>query len=649
MDFEQKSEIVWRPGMAERDHSQIARFMRHCQVPDYDSLMQRADSEAEWFWQHVIDFLGIRFAVPYRQLIDSARAPQWSDYCVGGETNIVANCLDRHRDTATYDQVYIQHECESGEQRALTYRQVDAEVGKLAAALRALGLGAGDGIGIYMPMIPEVAVAFLAIVKIGAIAIPLFSGFGPEPIAIRLNDGGARAVLTVDAAVRRGVPVALKTVIDTARQRIPSLEHVIVFRNRNTAPAWQDGDYWWHELLAAPALDDHTTIVAAQAPMMLVYTSGTTGLPKGTVQSHCGLLMKILFDMCVSAEFTASDRMLWMSDMGWVVGPIQIIVSAFRGATLVMGEGAFNFPQPGRIWRLIEQQRVSWLGLAPTIARHYLLTAPEAARAYDLSSLRTLLSTGEPWTPDAWQWLFTEVGKRRLPILNYSGGTEIGGGILGCTVVRPLKPCCFNTALPGMGADIVDGEGRPVPVGEVGELALRHHSPGLTRGLWRDPQRYLDSYWNTVPDVWIHGDWAARDADGMWYLLGRSDDTLKISGKRTGPAEIEGPLLATAKISEVAVIGIPDDSQGSAVVCVCVALPDMDLAALRDELTAVVVQAMGKAYKPRHVLFVADLPKTRTLKIMRRVVKAVLLGTEPGDLSSLANPESLDALRAVHL
>ncbi|MCC6710574.1 MAG: AMP-binding protein [Gammaproteobacteria bacterium] len=649
MDFEQGSEIVWRPGMVERDYSQIARFMRHCQVPDYDTLLRRADSEAEWFWQHVIDFLGIRFAVPYHQLIDSARAPQWSDYCVGGETNIVANCLDCHRDTATYDQIYIQHERESGEQRALTYRQVDAEVGRLAAALHALGLGAGDGIGIYMPMIPEVAIAFLAIVKIGAIAIPLFSGFGPEPIAIRLNDGGARAVLTVDAAVRRGVPIALKSVIDAARERIPSLEHVIVFRNLDTAPAWQDGDHWWHELLAAPALDSHTAIVAAQAPMMLVYTSGTTGLPKGTVQSHCGLLMKILFDMCVSGEFTASDRMLWMSDMGWVVGPIQIIVSAFRGATLVMGEGAFNFPQPGRIWRLIEQQGVTWLGLAPTIARHYLLTAPEAARAYDLSSLRTILSTGEPWTPDAWQWLFTEVGKRRLPILNYSGGTEIGGGILGCTVVRPLKPCCFNTALPGMSADIVDGEGRSVPVGEVGELALRHHSPGLTRGLWRDPQRYLDSYWNTVPDVWIHGDWAARDADGMWYLLGRSDDTLKISGKRTGPAEIEGPLLATAKISEVAVIGIPDDSQGSAVVCVCVALPNMDLSALRDELTAVVVQAMGKAYRPRNVLFVADLPKTRTLKIMRRVVKAVLLGTEPGDLSSLANPESLDALRAVHL
>ncbi len=649
MDFEQTSEIVWRPGRAELESSQIARFMRHCGVADYDTLMRRADGEAEWFWQHVIDFLGIRFTVPYHQLLDATRAPQWSDYCIGGETNIVANCLDCHRDTPTYDQVYIQHERESGEQRALSYREVDAEVGKLAAALRKLGLGVGDRVIIYMPMIPEVAIAFLAILKIGAIAIPLFSGFGPEPIVIRLNDGGARAVLTVDGAPRRGVPVALKAVVDEARQHIASLEHVIVFRNQGNDVAWRDGDHWWHELLAAAPGDTHTAIVAAEAPMMLVYTSGTTGLPKGTVQSHCGLMMKILFDMCVAAEFSAGDRMLWMSDMGWVVGPIQIIVSAFRGATLVMGEGAFNYPEPGRIWRLVEQQRVSWLGLAPTIARHYLLTAPDAARRYDLSSLRILLSTGEPWTPDAWTWLFTEVGKRAVPILNYSGGTEIGGGILGCTVVRPLKPCCFNTALPGMGADVVDGEGRSVAVGQVGELALRHHSPGLTRGLWRDPQRYLDSYWNTVPGVWIHGDWAARDEDGMWYVLGRSDDTLKISGKRTGPAEIEGPLLATGKISDVAVVGIPDDTQGSAVVCVCVPLPGQDLIALRDALADVVVQCMGKAYRPRHVLFVADLPKTRTLKIMRRVVKAVLLGKEPGDLSSLANPESLDALRLVRL
>jgi len=352
-----------------------------------------------------------------------------------------------------------------------------------------------------------------------------------------------------------------------------------------------------------------------------------------------------MFDLQVMSELTEADRLLWMSDMGWVVGPLEIMGVSFVGATLIMGEGAPNYPEPGRIWRLVEEYKVSWLGFAPTIARIFMSQPEESISQYDFSSLKIVLTTGEPWNPDAWLWFFDKICNKRVPIMNLTGGTEIGCGILGCTIARPLKPCCFNTQMPAMGADIIDEQGLSIEDGKVGELVLRHASIGLTRGLWNNPERYLDSYWRTIPGLWVHGDWAVKDAHGMWYVLGRSDDTLKISGKRTGPAEIEGPLLATGKIVEAAVIGVPDEIGGSAVVCVCVPKEGFVEDELQQELIDAVVNEMGKSYKPKQVVFVEDLPKTRTMKIMRRVVKALLVGAEPGDLSSMVNPESIDYIK----
>lgn len=641
--------VVWQPNAAQIAHSEMARFVRACKAGDYTELLTRADANPAWFWSAVVDFLDLRFASPYTRIIDDTAGIEWTRYCVGGRTNLVTNCIDRHRGTAVSERNFIVHERECGERRSLSYAEVDGEICRLANGLRALGLGRGDAIGLYMPMIPETAIAFLAIAKIGGIVVPLFSGFGPEPIAVRLNDGGARAVITVDAALRRGTVIGMKATVDVARKAVPSLEYVIVQRHLDETVSWGRGDFWWDEVVAGQPTSAGTELVDAESPVMLVYTSGTTGMPKGTVHSHCGFLLKPLFDLCVLCEFSPTDRMLWMSDMGWVVGPIQILAAAYRGATLVLAEGAFNYPDSGRLFRLLEQCQVSWLGLAPTIARHYLQHKPAAPDEYDLSALRIVVSTGEPWTPEAWSWLFERVCQQRVPILNYTGGTEIGGGILGCTVLRPLAPCCFNTAVPGMGADVVDDSGRSLPPGTVGELALRRHSAGLTRGLWRDSERYLESYWHRVPGLWIHGDWAVHDAAGMWYVLGRSDDTLKISGRRTGPAEIEGPLMATGRISDVAVVGLTDAAHSTAVVCVCVPRAGEDEAMLRPLLVDAVVAAMGKAYRPRHVLFVPDLPRTRTLKVMRRVVRALLADTPPGDLSSLANPESLPAIAALRL
>lgn len=650
MEFTPYPDIVWEPTEKLSSQSQMKKFIESTGAVDYNDLLSKADHDPEWFWNAAIKFLDIKFYKDYSAVMDSSKGIEWTQWCLDGKTNMVLNCVDKHKGTNVWNKTFIHHETEAGKKSSFSYAELDEKVCQLTEGLRSLGLGKGDAIGLYMPMIPEVAIAFLAIIKMGGMAIPLFSGFGPEPIIVRLNDGQAKAVITVDGTPRRSKTVNLKSTIDKAKKSIPSLEHVIVFDHMGLDIEKEPGDHDWIELTKNMPVSSETEVMDSEDPMMLVYTSGTTGMPKGTVQTHGGFMAKGMFDLHVLSELSEEDRLLWMSDMGWVVGPLEIMAVTFTGATLIMAEGAPNYPEPSRIWRLIDDYKVSWLGFAPTIARIFMSQPDEQVSKYDFSSLKVVLTTGEPWNPDAWLWFFDKICGKTVPILNLTGGTEIGCGILGCTVLRPLKPCCFNTAIPGMGADILDEEGRSIEDGKVGELALRNHSIGLTRGLWKNPERYLESYWRKVPGVWVHGDWAVKDDYGMWYVLGRSDDTLKIAGKRTGPAEIEGPLLATGKIVEAAVIGIPDKVGGSAVVCVCVPKEsNKNEAALKEELIAAVVAEMGKAYKPKQIVFVQDLPKTRTMKIMRRVVKALLLGNEPGDISSMINTESIDFIKQKRL
>jgi acetyl-CoA synthetase len=483
------------------------------------------------------------------------------------------------------------------------------------------------------------------VVRIGAVYTPCFSGFGAQAVASRPQDCEAKVRVTADGVLRRGQVVRLKETADEAAAACPTVRQLVVARRLGREVPWTEGrDHWWDELVAPQPDTCRAVPVEADRPCLIIYTSGTTGRPKGAVLTHGGFLIKTAHDFAYCHDVGESDRLFWLTDLGWLMGPMAITAALANGATAVLFEGVPDHPKPDRLWALVARHRITVMGISPTAARALMPHGSAHPRGHDLSSLRLLGSTGEPWNPEPYRWLFEAVGEGRLPISNYTGGTEISGGILGCFPIAPLKPCSFAGPIPGMAADVYDENGRPVR-GQVGELVVTRPWPGMTQGFWRDPRRYEETYWSRWPDVWVHGDWALVDEDGFWFLQGRSDDTLKIAGKRLGPAEVESVLVGHPAVAEAAVIGVPHEIKGEAIVCFAVLRPGHAAApALAAELADLVGQHMGKALRPERVLFARDLPKTRSAKIMRRVIRATYLGREPGDVSSLENP---DAVRAI--
>lgn len=650
--FEFGGPVAWQPTPEQAEQARLTEFMRRNGISGFDALMRRSTEDVAWFSGAVLEYLDIQFYQPYQQVVDLSGGIQFPKWCVGGKMNIVHNCVDKYQSTVTSNQLAVLWEGEEGAARALTYRELHEEVNRCANALRSLGLGKGDVIALYMPMTPEIVVALLAIAKIGGIILPLFSGYGAGAIVSRMNDAGAKALFTSDGAPRRGKTVEMKAVADEAAARIPTLEHLIVTKRAGQPVAMRPGrDHWWSDIISRQSAEAPTERTEAEDVLMLIYTSGTTGKPKGAVHTHCGFPVKAAQDMAFGMDARAGDVFYWMTDMGWMMGPWLAFGSLLLGATALLYDGAPDFPAPDRLWNLVERHKINQLGVSPTLVRS-LIPSGDLFAQYDLSSLKCFASTGEPWNPAPWMWLFERVGQSRIPIINYSGGTEISGGIVSGNPLLPLKPCAFSAPCPGIAADVFDEKGQPLR-NAVGELVIKAPWIGMTRGFWQDKQRYLDTYWGRWENIWEHGDFAAIDSDGLWYILGRSDDTIKIAGKRLGPAEVESILVKHPQVVEAAAIGEPHEIKGSELV-LFVALradggtdeeSDKRIERVRGELREMVIEEMGKALAPKAILFVNDLPKTRNAKLMRRVIRAAYLGQEPGDTSSLVNPEAVDEIR----
>ncbi len=622
-------EVIWRPDPATIARANVTRLLRRAGVDDYRELVRRSTEDLEWFWALVVEDLGLEFSHPWERVLDDSRGPEWATWFVGGKLNIAWNCVHRWARSRP-DHPAAVFAGEDGERRELSFAALSLEVTRLAEELVALGVEQGDRVAIFLPMSPEVAVASHACAHIGAVQVPIFSGFAAPSVAQRLVASEAKVAITTESSWRRGKAVPMLAILEEARREAPALEHVIV-------SPW---DLSGRPGTLPPAELD------SEAPYLLAYTSGTTGKPKGVVHVQGGFLVSIAREAAYQADSGPDDVMHFSTDMGWIMGPWTVVGAGAAGTTIVYAEGAPDWP-PDRLWSLVERERVSILGCSPTLIRGLL---PHGDPTADLSSLRILVTTGEPWNPEPYRWLAEKVGRGRVPIINCSGGTEVGACFLTPVPVLPIKTCSVGGPALGMAMDVVDADGASlVGTGEVGELVCRKPFPGMTRGFWRDEERYLDAYWRRFPGIWTHGDWASVDEDGAWFLHGRSDDTLNIAGKRIGPAEIESAVVAHPLAREAAAIGVPHEVKGEvAWVFVCL-MPDAEPSPeLATEMAATVAAHLGKAFKPDRVFFVSALPKTRSAKIVRRAVRARALGQDPGDMSSVENPETLEEIaRAV--
>lgn len=641
---------VFTPSGYEWKGTRLARFIERHGYGSLDQLQEDAERDAPVFWDRVVAEVGLEWSTPYTQTLDMSDGIMWPRWFVGGRLDLVDNIVGKHARRHP-DKVAVRWEGDAGEERRITYAELAREVDGMAAGLRALGAGEGSRIAIYLPMVPEAAVILLAAAKIGAISVPMFSGYSADSVVQRVQDAAATILVCANGYFRRGKPVRMLADALAAADACESVQHVVVVDRLGNGPyaGSEHGGHYdlcdYATLAATPADPSAAESVGASDPLMLVYTSGTTGKPKGVVHTHGGFPLKAAQDMVMAFDLREDDTLMWVTDMGWLMGPWMVFGALLLGATIVLCEGTPDYPDAGRLWRIVQRHGVTHLGLSPTLVRLLMGSRDAVPQIGSIDTVRVFGSTGEAWNETPWLWLFETVGQSRRPIVNYSGGTEIGGGILACFPGLPQTACGFNGPIPGMAADVVDAEGKPVR-GSVGELVLRQPWPGMTQGFWNDPERYEDTYWSALPGLWVHGDWASIDSDGYWFVHGRSDDTIKVAGKRLGPTEFESALVSHPLVAEAVAVGVPDAIKGEAVVCF-VTLHDKrsgqeGWSVWETELSDHVARLLGKPLRPSRIHALTQIPKTRNGKILRRVVRNAYIGRPMGDLSSMENPRSID-------
>ncbi|MFC5818619.1 AMP-binding protein [Nonomuraea harbinensis] len=633
--------IAWEPDPAAFPGTPLGRMAARHGLTSVDEVADRAAADPGWFWAAAADDVGLRWRRPYEKVLDLSDGPEFPHWFKGGGLNWADYAVDRWVDEGRAGAEAIVWEGDDGAVRTLTYGELKEQIDRAAGAFAARGVGVGDVVALFLPMVPEAAVVMLAAAKIGAVVAPFFSGFGPGPVRERLLDSGAKLMVTADGFERRGKLVPLKETADEAAADAPGLRTVLVVRRLGRdIPLVPGRDEWWDEATAAAEPMTETPVFDAETPCVLLYSSGSTGRPKGCLHTHAGLPFKFAQEARHGFGMDVGERLMWVTDMGWVMGAYVVTAAFTNGGTAVLYEGTPDHPTPDRLWSVVERHRVTALGVSPTLIRVLAGLGDRWPDAHALPDLRVICSTGEPWNLEPWWWCFRHVGKGRTPIVNMSGGTECGASIVSGSVHRPIKPAGFSAPSLGMAADVFDPDGRPVR-GQVGELVVRAPWPGMTKGLWDGPERYLSTYWSRFPGNWQQGDFAYVDPDGHWFLLGRSDDTIMLAGKRVGPAEIESLLVDDPAVVEAAAVGVPDDLKGEALVCFVVLTGDADPAEVLPRLEESIVAREGKATRPKAVHAVAALPKTRNGKVMRRVARAVYIGADPGDVTALESREPL--------
>ena len=602
------------------------------------------------FWDEQASLL--QWDKPWSQTLDWSDAP-FARWFVDGTLNVAVNCVDRHVDAGLGDRVAIHFEGEPGDTRTLTYADLQREVSQAANALIELGVKAGDRIAIYLPMIPEAAIAMLACARLGAPHSVVFGGFSAEALRSRIEDAEAKLVITADGGYRRGKPMALKPAVDEAADASPTVDNVLVVRRTGQDVAWNDArDVWWHDIVGKQSTTHEAQSFDSEHPLYILYTSGTTGKPKGILHTTGGYLTQVAYTHNAVFDLKPESDVYWCTaDVGWVTGHSYIVYGPLaNGATQVMYEGTPDCPHQGRWWEIVEKYRVSILYTAPTAIRTFMKWGDDVPAQFDMSSLRVLGSVGEPINPEAWMWYRKHIGGDQCPIVDTWWQTETGAIMISpLPGVTAAKPGSAMRPLPGIGAEVVDDHAQPVPDGAGGYLVLTEPWPSMLRGIWGDPQRYKDTYWSRYDGMYFAGDGAKRDEDGDLWLLGRVDDVMNVSGHRISTTEVESALVSHPAVAEAAVVGATDATTGQGIVAFVIVRGSVadDKAngdALVQELRQHVAHEIGPIAKPRQIMVVPELPKTRSGKIMRRLLRDVAEHRHMGDVTTLADPTVMNLI-----
>jgi acetyl-CoA synthetase len=618
---------IWEPSREWIEQTNVHRFMRRLGIEDREDFLRYSSEHLEAFWAEMVAETGIHWLRPFEKVLDVSDGVPWARWFIGGKLNIADNCLDRYQDS---NRIAILWEGEDRPSREITFTQLYAEVNRLANALRAMGLRPGDRVAMVMPMVPEIVSILYACFKLGLIVVPIFAGFGAGAIATRLENSGARVVFTAQQLHRRGKAIPLLAKVEQAAEKAPLVVRILLLDH-------------WDQLLAQYPPVCETLALDSETPALILYTSGTTGKPKGTLHTHAGALAQMSKEIYLAFDHQAHDRFFWLSDIGWMMGPWTIIGNHNFGGTILLFDGAPDYPDASRLWEIIERHGITTFGISPTAIR--LLMRSDSAKQHAMPSLRLLGSTGEPWDETSYAWFFENAGKGRCPVINISGGTEIVGCFLFPLPIQSLKPCTLGAPAPGMATDVVDEAGHPVR-GQMGYLVCTKPAPSMTRGIWGDPERYIETYWSRWPGVWSHGDWASVDEDGCWFLHGRADESMNVAGRKVGPAEVEDAIMEHPAVAEAAVIGVPDQIKGETIVGFVVLKKDRDPSdLLRDAVAARIVESLGPTFRPHAIHFVPLLPKTQSGKVVRRLIRQQYLCEPLGDSSTVDNPSALEAFR----